>query len=127
MGLGIQAIAIEIPSQIDFMSKYIGEEQISSTSTEKIYRLCAHLVSLKLFGKKYFLSDLGSDLWVRMKKKTKQITVMKVRFNSFALLISILMHSSFHAEELHMLLYKSLHNMPIPSSTVNADAHSKKS
>ena len=52
---------------------------------------------------------------------------MKVRFNSFALLISILTHSSFHAEELHMLLYKSLHNMPIPSFTVNADAHSKKS
>ena len=43
--LSIQAIAIEIPPQIDFMSKYIGEEQISSTSAEKIYRLCAHVVS----------------------------------------------------------------------------------
>ena len=36
MGLGIQAIAIEIPPQIDFMSKYIGgEEQISRRWLEK--------------------------------------------------------------------------------------------
>ena len=50
---------------------------------------------------------------------------MKGKLDSFALLISILMHASFDAEELHML-YKSLHNMPIPSSTVNADAQFEK-